>query len=63
MVLAGKYMMEEFAPHTIFKKGLPRFGFIEGKKGTSLKNFDGLALLRQAHPQTAFNKAGLGFRM
>lgn len=61
MQLAGKYMMEEFAPRTVFKNKMPRNAFTQGKGATTLTNFGGMASLMQVHPQIAFDAQGLGF--
>ena len=61
MRLAGKYLLQEFAPDTEFHQALPRNPFVEGKGSTTTRKLGADAGVIQAHPQVAFDLEGLGF--
>jgi len=59
MKLAGKFMMEDLAPHTLTKEKDPSVPFNAGKE--TLTALDPERLLLSAHPLYAFDAQGLGF--
>lgn len=61
MELAGKYMMEEFAPHVFTKSADPSRAFAAGRDAFSTRGLGAEAALYAGHPQVAFDSQGLGF--
>ena len=61
MDLAGKYMMEEMAPHNFTKGDDPSRIFNYDKGVFSTMGNSPSRLLLEEHPQYAFNAQGLGF--
>lgn len=61
MDLAGKYMMDEFAPHTLLKQEDPMLQFARARATFSLSGQSPAREMIAAHPQLAFDAQGLGF--
>lgn len=61
MKLAGKYMMEELAPHSLSIEADPSVEIARAKPDFSLVMQSPSRFLMEAYPGYAFNAQGLGF--
>lgn len=61
MDLAGKYMMGEFAPHTLMQQEDPMLQFARARATFSVSGQSPAREIIAAHPQLAFDAQGLGF--